>query len=210
MTEASKFWNECFGKGVLEAYDYTGRLIKKQAYNQQGSAYGWVIEYILPIDMGGKKTWDNVWIVSYETHTLRNGRLTYVIDGDRYQVEKNNCGNYEIFKTGGKNMDFWIKEFGNVEEAEDFTGRKIKKCAHGQTGSRYGWDIDHILPLSRGGKDNDENKQIVHVKTNDEKADLTTFKIDGILYQVKKTSKSDEHCWANYDYSDKKYCIEEI
>mgnify|MGYP007025223091 CR=1 FL=1 len=34
---------------------------------KQGSAYGWVIEYILPIDMGGKKTWDNVWIVSYET-----------------------------------------------------------------------------------------------------------------------------------------------
>ncbi|MCH5148986.1 MAG: HNH endonuclease [Clostridiales bacterium] len=108
-------------------------------------------------------------------------------------------------------MDFWEKEFGNVEEAEDFAGRKILKSAFGQVNSKYGWDIDHIQPLSKGGTDTDANKQIVHVITNDEKADKTTFIIDDITYQVQKTSKSDKDYWANdYDYSNKKYCIVEI
>ena len=107
-------------------------------------------------------------------------------------------------------MDFWEKEFGNVEEAKDFTGRKIRKHDQGKNNSQYGWDIDHIQPLSKGGTDTDANKQIVHVVTNDKKGDKTTFVIDGITYQVQKTSRSDEDCWAQYNYSNKKYCIVEI
>ena len=108
-------------------------------------------------------------------------------------------------------MDFWEKEFGNLEEAEDFAGRKIRKNAHGQNNSQYGWDIDHIQPLAKNGTDTDNNKQIVHIDTNDDKGDRTTFSIGNKTYQVQRKSKSDKACWANkYDYSNKKYCIVEI
>lgn len=211
MGIASDWWVHFFGKNVQDAKDYTGRPIKKAAYKQEGSSYGWVLEYILPIDNGGTDTVDNIHIVSYEAHILRDGRITYTIDGIRYQVQRDENNNYAIYKIGDKRMSFWEKEFGDVEEAKDFAGRKILKCAYGQTNSRFVWDIDHILPLSKGGTDTDDNKQIVHVVTNDEKADKTTFIIDDVIYQVQKTSKSDENCWANgYDYSNKKYCIVEI
>lgn len=108
-------------------------------------------------------------------------------------------------------MNFWEKEFGDANEAEDFAGRKIRKYAYGQTNAQFGWDIDHIQPLSKGGTDTDNNKQIVHVITNDEKGDKTTFVINDKIYQVQKTKKSDECRWANgYDYSNKKYCIVEL
>lgn len=211
MATASEWWVSFFGQKVQEAKDYTGRQIKKSAYNQAGSSYGWVLEYILPLDNGGKNTADNVHIVSYEAFMLRDGRITYTIDGIRYQIQRDENNKYAIYKIGDKSMSFWEKEFGDVEEAEDFAGYKILKCAYGQINSRYGWDIDHIQPLSKGGTDTDDNKQIVHVKTNDEKADKTTFIIDDRIYQVQKTSRSDEEYWANgYDYSNKKYCIVEI
>lgn len=211
MATASDWWTHFFGKGVQDAQDYTGRLIKKSAYNQPGSAYGWILEYILPLDNGGTDTKDNIHISSYEAYSLRNGKITYTIDGKRYQVQKDDKGHYAIYIIGDKKMSFWEKEFGDANEAQDFTGRVIKKCAYGQVNSRFGWDVDHIQPLSKGGKDNDENKQIVHVTTNDEKGDKTTFVINGTTYQVQKTLRSDENDWANdYDYSDKKYCIVEI
>ena len=211
MATASEWWVHFLGDGVQDATDYTGRQIKKSAYNQIGSAYGWVLEYILPLNSGGTDTVDNIHIVSCEANILRNSKITYTIDGVRYQVQKDNDNNYKIYKIGDKKMSFWEKEFGNVNEAKDFAGRLIKKCAYGQVNSKYGWEIDHIQPLSKGGKDNDENKQIVHVITNDEKENKTTFNIDGITYQVQKTSHCDEEYWANgYDYSDKKYCIVEI
>lgn len=210
MSTASEWWEYLLGKGVQDAQDYTGRAIKKSAYKQISSAYGWVLEYILPLDKGGSDTKNNIHIVSCAANMLRNGRITYTIDGVRYQVQKDSNGDYSIYKIGDKRMSFWEKEFGNVEEAVDFANRLIKKCAYGQVNSRYGWDIDHIKPLSKGGSDTDDNKQIVHVVTNDEKSDKNTFVIDGSTYQVQKTSKSDERCWANYDYTDKKYCIVEI
>ena len=210
MTKASELWTECFGSGVQDARDYTGRPIKKSAYNQSGSAYGWVLEYILPIKNGGSETLDNVHIASYEAYRLRDGKLTYPSDGKRYQVQTADNAGHAIYKIGDKRMSFWEREFGDCTQAVDFAGRVIQKGAYGQFNSKYGWDIDHIKPLAEGGSDTDDNKQIVHVKTNDEKADKTTFVIDGTTYQVQKKARSDEDCWANYDYSDKKYCIVEL
>lgn len=210
MASASEWWVYVFGQGVQDAKDYTGRQIKKSAYKQTGSAYGWVLEYILPLENGGTDTVDNIHIVSCEANILRDGRITYSIDGVRFQVQRNNNGKYSIYKIGDKKMSFWEKEFGNCTKAVDFAGRTILKGSYGQLNSQYGWDIDHIQPLSKGGTDTDENKQIVHVLTNDEKADKTTFIIDDIIYQVQKTSRSDKKSWANYDYADKKYCIVEV
>jgi CRISPR/Cas system Type II protein with McrA/HNH and RuvC-like nuclease domain len=104
--------------------------------------------------------------------------------------------------------EFWIHEFKNREYATDFAGRQIKRSEQGQD-SEFGWSIDHILPLSLKSPDNITNLQITHFRTNQEKADKTTFKIDDILYQVKqvKNLNQDDYIAANYSYDNKKYCI---
>jgi HNH endonuclease len=37
--------------------------------------------------------------------------------------------------------------------------------------SEYGWEIDHIVPLSRGGSDAEINLQALHWKSNRSKSD---------------------------------------
>jgi hypothetical protein len=103
---------------------------------------------------------------------------------------------------------FWENEFGNSEVGYDFADYEVRKAAYGQTGSEYGWDIDHILPKSLGGTDHYYNLQITHISTNKERGNKLSFWIDGILYQVKKMTRlSDEDEIADYPYDDKKYGI---
>ena len=54
--------------------------------------------------------------------------------------------------------DVWEK--GIVVEGQDLNlwrqdecGAWIGKLYHGKRDSQYGWEIDHIKPLSKGGKD---------------------------------------------------------
>ncbi|MCL2630488.1 MAG: HNH endonuclease [Firmicutes bacterium] len=212
MATASEWWNLQFGIGVQDGTDYTGRHIKKASYGQYGSQYGWVLEYIMPLDKGGTKMADNILIVSCVAHILREGRITYSIDGESYQVRKDGSGGYKIFLLENSKLSVWEREFGNAIQVQDFMGRLMQKGAQGKTDSRYAWSVDHILPLAKGGNDTADNKQIVNMLTNCEKADKTTFvSEDGRQYQVRKTSKVDKKYWANgYDYSDKKHCMVEI
>lgn len=68
-------------------------------------------------------------------------------------------------------MLLWSKSFGKTTKAKDFAGREIVKAAYDQRGSAYGWNVDHILPQSRGGKTTESNLICCHIQTNDEKAD---------------------------------------
>lgn len=82
-------------------------------------------------------------------------------------------------KTNLKTMDLnhetalrlWNKRFGKKIKAFDFAGREIAKSAYNDRNSNFGWNVDHILPESKGGVTADYNLEIVHIKTNDEKAD---------------------------------------
>ena len=84
-------------------------------------------------------------------------------------------------------MRLWNKTFGKDTKASDFTGRKIVKGAYGDRNSDYGWNVDHILPVSHGGKTNDSNLVITHISTNDEKADkFPCFVANGINFEIIK------------------------
>jgi hypothetical protein len=114
---------------------------------------------------------------------------------------------------------FWEHEFGSSEIGYDFAGWEIRKGAHGQNGSRFGWNIDHILPKSMGGTDDLNNLQITHMDTNSERGNRITFWLDDVpindrsyqvSYQVKRVSRldnNDDVADYNNRYDGKKYCI---
>lgn len=81
----------------------------------------------------------------------------------------------------------WAQQFGKEQKAIDFAGREIIKAAYNDRNSSYGWNIDHILPLAKGGKTVGHNLICCHILTNDEKADkFPCFKANSNVFEIKK------------------------
>ena len=68
-------------------------------------------------------------------------------------------------------IELWNERYGSREELTDYSGRVMKKSACGNPNSQYHPTLDHIRPLSKGGKDEKDNIEICHRDTNAEKAD---------------------------------------
>ena len=84
-------------------------------------------------------------------------------------------------------MRLWSKFFGKKAKVIDFTGREIAKGAYNDRNSEYGWNVDHILPQSKGGKTADYNLICCHISTNDEKADkFPCFVANGTKFEIVK------------------------
>ena len=84
-------------------------------------------------------------------------------------------------------MRLWNKSFGKETKVVDFTGRTIVKGAYNDRKSEYGWNVDHILPQSRGGVTADYNLICCHILTNDEKADkFPCFAANSHKYEIIK------------------------
>lgn len=84
-------------------------------------------------------------------------------------------------------MRLWVKHFGKETKATDFSGRVIAKGAYGDRNSEFGWNVDHILPQSKGGTTADHNLVCCHILTNDEKADrFPAFVANGKRFEIIK------------------------
>ena|SRR3990167_5769576 len=53
----------------------------------------------------------------------------------------------------------------------DSIGRLIYRFAHGDRWSMYGWEVDHIIPVAKGGSDYPWNLQPLHWRENAAKQD---------------------------------------
>ncbi|MBP3451994.1 MAG: HNH endonuclease [Agathobacter sp.] len=84
-------------------------------------------------------------------------------------------------------MRLWNKSFGKETKVKDFAGRTIAKGAYNDRNSECGWNVDHILPQSRGGTTADHNLICCHILTNDEKADkFPCFNANDISFEIIK------------------------
>jgi len=68
-------------------------------------------------------------------------------------------------------VDLWRKRYGQRDEATDYSGRKMMLSAHTNPKSNYQPTLDHVRPLSNGGRDIEANIEICNRQTNAEKAD---------------------------------------
>jgi len=88
-------------------------------------------------------------------------------------------------------LKIWEREFGSVDYAHDFTGRKIKKEDYGLE-NQVGWVVSYMKPISLGGLQNEDNEMIVHHITNYEKGEnYPDFEVVGIKYHVGHDEKLD-------------------
>lgn len=84
-------------------------------------------------------------------------------------------------------MSLWNKRYGKADKVMDFAGREMAKAAYDNRNSKYGWNLDHILPQSRGGKTTESNLVCCHILTNDEKKDsFPCFNANGIRFEIRK------------------------
>ncbi len=91
--------------------------------------------------------------------------------------------------------ELWEHFFPNKTEAYDYAGRKMVKAAIGNQNSRYCPTVEHIRPISRGGKDSLKNIVVCNQKTNAEKGDkFPSWKANGKIFQAKRVKgTSDEY-----------------
>lgn len=88
-----------------------------------------------------------------------------------------------------KALKIWTIQFGDKEEVEDFAGRRINRANYGTKGKKS-WNLDHIKPKSKGGKNSDDNIIICHIETNREKNDsFPHFKANGKKFNIQKSGK---------------------
>lgn len=91
----------------------------------------------------------------------------YALNVLRFYVQKKGeKNNVQIHSKRIVERAIWKKE-----EIVDYAGRVMMKSACGNRNSRYEPTIDHVRPLSKGGRDVKENLVICHWETNAEKGD---------------------------------------
>ena len=85
--------------------------------------------------------------------------------------------------------ELWNEIYGKKEQAYDYAGRLMLKSACGNPHSVYQPTIDHIRPISKGGKDVRQNIVICHWETNEEKGNsFPHWKANDHRFHAKKTN----------------------
>ncbi|HVQ00986.1 MAG TPA: HNH endonuclease signature motif containing protein [Candidatus Thermoplasmatota archaeon] len=71
----------------------------------------------------------------------------------------------------GKIVDENLKDIARIDTCDS----PISKIDYGAT-SKFGWEIDHIKPVSKGGTDDIDNLQPLHWENNRKKGNYVAWK----------------------------------
>jgi 5-methylcytosine-specific restriction endonuclease McrA len=71
----------------------------------------------------------------------------------------------------GKPIQQGDKSWDSSEWRWDICGTVMRYSEHGNRDSEHGWEIDHIIPNSKGGTDGLDNYQPLNWKNNSAKGD---------------------------------------
>lgn len=75
-----------------------------------------------------------------------------------------------------------VSGYDSNEVRKDRCGAWIKKSHYGKTEENgYGWEIDHIIPISKGGKDDLSNLQPLQWENNRKKSDQLNWQCKGAV-----------------------------
>lgn len=89
----------------------------------------------------------------------------------KYNTDKNGGIWTETTKKAVWNKGRAIPNYSPEIWRLDKCGLFMKFDEHGNRNSKYGWELDHINPVSNGGLDNLENLQPLNWKNNADKGD---------------------------------------
>lgn len=70
-----------------------------------------------------------------------------------------------------------IQGYSPDEWRYDIFGAPMRLSLYGDTSSNYGWEVDHIKPVSKGGQDDPSNLQPLQWENNRKKSD--TYPLGG-------------------------------
>lgn len=88
-------------------------------------------------------------------------------------------------------LRIWEREFGDVDYAHDFTGRKIKRADY-EVENQVGWVVSYVKPLALGGPQNVDNEIIMHRISELEKGkNYPDFEVVGVKYRACHDKKDD-------------------
>lgn len=93
-------WNRVFG-ARQEAYDYTGRLMKKSACGNPNSAYHPTLDHIRPLSAGGCDVLENIIICHRDTNEEK---------ADHFPHWKANGTHYHARRVKGSRVKYEIIE----------------------------------------------------------------------------------------------------
>lgn len=104
--EAMSLWNERYGTRT-EVNDFAGYQMRKGAYNDRNSQYGWNIHHKQPLANGGQDHKLNIELTTISVNDMIADKPVYNIDGAIYITKKLQKPEYGIFRlVDGKRVDY--------------------------------------------------------------------------------------------------------